>query len=818
MIPKKKNNAEGWIIAIISLVAIVFVAYNFGIAWEQAQKLNDGQENWNELFEMFRIFGENIEKNPFKEGLVWNKTIAQALGWGIGGWAIACLAVYNSRKNYIHGKEHGTAQWGKISEISHLFAENIMKQEIKKAKTEKEKKKIRAKYENANALFTKTEHISIYNYELNNNVVVLGGSGSGKTRGFVMPNLLQAHSSYVITDPKGEILEKSGKFLSEVKGYKIRVLNLDDKSLSDGYNPFYYLHVEDRPGYEERVLSLIETIIVNTDGGEKKGGSDPFWEKAEVLFLQAIFFFVCDAFPAEERNMTMVMKLISMLQIEEERDKKNSDLDIFAQLLEASLNEADTEFHRAGTENKGIKTYKEFRSKASGKTAKSIVISAVARLAPFDIEAVRRIFSYDTMKLEDLGEELTAIFVVVPPTDKTYNFIAGMLFQQMFQELQYCATQVHKHDGQRLTIPVRFVMDEFANTCTVPNFPKILAYARSFGIGIIPILQSLEQIKAMYKDEWGVIIDNCNAILYLGSISHMDTLDYMSKLIGKGTFDKKTTGRTKQYRGGSHSENYDVVGRELMDTSELRKLPKKNCILVLGGYNPFYSEKYDYKKHPNYKYTSDGNKKNSFAYVPPKPPELKPCVVESVDTDKATKKKSPRREEQDPAQAAKRGEEMFRAIVERMDEELDLIQVYSDPKQALNLLSRSVPYMTPASDTLTQVNDGSGSEHTQEAIEKALSFEKEDAAVDKIIGDIEDQLITYSTDPKQGAKYIAENAAHLAPKDTEVNDGSGSEHSEDEWQLDEEEPIAPVVEDTEDLSKNIMSLLDDAKDMAIDHE
>lgn len=464
--------------------------------------------------------------------------------------------------------------------------------------------KIKNKYKDADMPLTNTEHISIYNYVLNNNVLIMGGSGAGKTRGFVMPNILQAHSSYIVTDPKGEILEKAGYFLKNIKGYKIRVLNLDDKANSDGYNPFVYVHPE-REGFEERILSLIEAIIINTDGGEKKGGSDPFWDKAERLFLQSVFFFTAVAFPEEERNMNTVLALIGMLKIAEEEDAMDSDLDYFADMFAENF----------GEDHIGVQQYREFREKASGKTAKSIVISAVARLAPFRAQAIKKMFSYDTMQLDRVGEEKTAIFVVVPPTDDTFNFIAGMLFSQLFQELQYCATQVHKHEGQRLPVPCRFILDEFANTCKIPNFVKILAYARSFGIGIVPILQSLEQIKNMYKDEWGVIIDNCNTLLYLGSITHMDTLEYMSKLLGKGTFDKKTTGRTRG-KSGSSSQNFDKLGRELMDASEIRKLPKKNCLLVLGGRNPFYSEKYNYENHPNYRYTSDANSKYSFHFDP----------------------------------------------------------------------------------------------------------------------------------------------------------------------------------------------------------
>jgi len=499
---------------------------------------------------------------------------------------------------------------------SHTYTNSEKKRENKRAKKEYNQKlkeffnygkrvtKIKKKYEDADMIFTQTERISFFNWVLNMNTLVLGGSGSGKTRGFVMPNILQGHSSYIVTDPKGEILEKAGYFLSEIAGYKIRVLNLDEMTQSDCYNPFVYIH-PNRDGYEERVLTLIETIIINTEDGEKKSSPDPFWPMAERLFLQSIFFFTADGFVPEAQNMDTVLQLIGMLEIGEEEDKKQSDLDIFVQQF------AD----KFGEKHIGVQQFREFRSKASGKTAKSIVISAVARLAPFRASEVNRIFTRDDMQLDMVGEEKTALFVVVPPTTKTFNFIAGMLFTQLFQELQYCAAQKHKHEGQRLPVPCRFILDEFANTCTIPNFVQILAYARSFGIGITPILQSLEQIKKMYKDEWGVIVDNCNTLLYLGSITHGDTLEYMSKLLGKGTFDKRTSGRTRG-RSGSSSQNFDVIGRELLDSAEIRKLPKPNCLLVVGGRNPFYSEKYDYTSHPNYRFTSDANKKYSYHYIP----------------------------------------------------------------------------------------------------------------------------------------------------------------------------------------------------------
>jgi len=612
--------------------------------------------------------------------------------------------------------------------------------------------KIRKKYENADALFTKTERISIYNYLLNNNTLVLGGSGSGKTRAFVMPNILQAHSSFVVTDPKGEILEKAGHFLETVKGYKIHVLNLDEKSRSDGYNPFVYIHPE-RQGYEERVLMLIEAIIINTDGGEKKTGSDPFWDKAERLFLQAIFFFTCDGFVPEEQTMNTVLTLIGMLQLSEEEDNHDSDLDYFADIFR----------QKHGEEHIGVQQYKEFREKASGKTAKSIVISAVARLAPFRTSAVRRIFSYDSMCLERLGEEKSAVFVVVPPTDSTFNFIAGMLFTQMFQELQYCATQVHKHDGQRLPVPVRFILDEFANTCTIPHFVKILAYARSFGIGIVPILQSLEQIKNMYKDEWGVIVDNCNTLLYLGSITHMDTLEYMSKLLGKGTFDKKTTGRTRG-KSGSSSQNYDVIGRDLLDPAEIRKLPKSDCLLVVGGRNPFYSEKYDYPAHPNYKYTSDASHTFSYEYMPKEPKSKTPPALEVHHRDN---------------EMEQRINERVQVILERTWKETDEIQMSNNEQSLLNHMGQEFVHFAPIRDELLYTDEGTEETAEEEDLSKALTIHAEDEKFERrSLSNIE----SMSAEADKGCKFERRSLSNIESMSAEADQGCNNDEMHDKVQ------------------------------------
>lgn len=631
--------------------------------------------------------------------------------------------------------------------------------------------KIKKKYANADALFTKTEKISIYNYALNNNTLILGGSGSGKTRGFVMPNILQAHSSYVITDPKGEILEKSGHFLEKIKGYKIRVLNLDNKEASDCYNPFMYIHPE-RAGYEERVMSLIEVIIINTDGGEKRGGSDPFWDKAERLFLQAIFFFVCDGFVPHQRNMNTVNDLISMLTLEEEQDKKDSDLDYFV----------ETFARDNGEDHIGVQQYREFRGKAAGKTAKSIAISAVARLAPFKTKSVKRIFADDSMRLETIGEELTAIFVVVPPTDPTFNFIAGMLFMQMFQELQYSATQVHR---QRLPVPVRFILDEFANTCKIPEFVKILAYARSFGIGIVPILQSLEQIKNLYKDEWGVIVDNCNTLLFLGAITHMETLEYMSKLLGKGTFDKKTTGRTRG-RSGTSSQNFDVIGRDLMDTAEIRKIPKTDCLFIVGGRNPFYSTKYSYETHPNYGYTSDADRTLSYKYTPQ--------VITKREEVNIKAHVALTREEE-----ARLASESVKHITENISKTMNKIYINTDAARMLNSFGKAYVHYTP-------VGDEESPYSAEEYIGTLADIEEDDTRVDALIAlDSVEEVVTNSKEngievidtPSDLYAIIEDAGENLAPA---PNETMNVEDGEDEYLY---EGDYLYIEDVEDIGDDI---------------
>lgn len=630
---KKSSKSFRLIVVVACLLVIAFIALHGAAAYKYVQFRGDIQ-GLNVFAAVLVELEARASSDPL--GFEWNEHSAMWLGVSVFAFLLAYAHITLSKKKMISGKEHGTAVWGSKADIEDVFAENVLKGELAKAKREAPKEflkdlftgralapgakaarvergaskvaALKERYENADMLLTETERISIYNWRLNINSIIFGGSGSGKSRSHVLPNLLQAHSSFVVTDPKGELLAKAGKFLVEVMGYELRVLNIDNMAMSDCYNPFSYLW-PDRPGYEGRVLVLIETIIANTDGGEKQVGNDPFWGRGEECFLTSLFMFASDGFPDDERSMNTFFWLMSLLKIEEEQDNLDSDLDYFVEIFA----------ERFGEDHLGVELYREFRGKAAGKTAKSIVMSAVGRFTPFRTKDMKRVFSHDVMNLSELGEKKMAVFVVVPPTSKKFNFVAGMLFTQMFQELQYCAT-VKYQEKQQLPVPVRFILDEFANTCKIPNFPLIIAYARSFGIGIAPILQSLDQLKAMYKDDWGVIIDNCASMIYLGRIACPETLKFFSELLGKGTFDKCTSSRTRGKQGSS-SRSYDVIGRDLMDPSEIRKMPDDDCLLIVSGRSPFYSKKYKYKSHPNYQHTSDADPSNIFRHKPISLPE-----------------------------------------------------------------------------------------------------------------------------------------------------------------------------------------------------
>lgn len=625
--PQKKKSAIDYaipvLIALFALVFVIHLSCSVDTAKkETAKKIANGEsiENLEKSygFSIARVAQLQSERMgaPTKN-IYYNRYMLPFLGVSAFAGFVIVNYLKLSKKKYISGKEYGTAEWATSRTIAKLQSKYLYEEALKKAKSATDKEAVKEKYVEferwhnkkkmwykTDRIFTKTERICMFNYELNNNTLIIGGAGAGKSRGYVLPNLLQANTSNIVTDPKGELYGKVGYFLTKIKGHKLKILELGDfKHRSDCFNPLYYVH-RDRDGWEERVLTLIETLISNTDGGQNQKSSDPFWDKAERLFLQAIIYAVVQEFPDEEVNFKTVNQLIKWLEIEEEKDNKDSKLDIFFE-----------EFAKKyGDNNIAVQQFQEFRSKASGKTAKSIVISAVARLSPMKIAEIQRILSRDDMHLDMVGEEPTTIFVVKPPTVDECNFIAGMFFTILFQELNYCATVKHR-EQQRVPVPVHFYLDEFATTCRIPKFVEIQSYARSLGIGITVILQSLDQLKNIYEKEWGVVLDNSNTFLYLGNISSMETLKYVSELLGKGTFDKKSTSRTRG-KSGSSSQNFDKIGRELMTPDEIKKLPKKECLLFVSGKSPFISEKYDYSMHPYYEYSADKNSKYFYEHTP----------------------------------------------------------------------------------------------------------------------------------------------------------------------------------------------------------
>lgn len=480
------------------------------------------------------------------------------------------IYVYNfaGRRNFMVGKEHGSAEWGKHKNIGPFMDKNPEK----------------------NMLFTDTEGMSIDTRKTfrNNNVVVIGGSGSGKTRYFVKPNLMQCHSSYVITDPKGSLINETGQML-EKNGYKIKVFNLIDFAKSDHYNFFEYVHDE------KDILKLITNLITNTNGDKKGGGADPFWEKAETALLEALFAFVLMEAPKNEQNIGTVMELLRLAEVKEENENYKSPLDILFEDLKAEK-----------PDHFACKQYDLFKL-AAGKTAKSILVSVGVRLATFNIKAVSDMLSEDTIELDKIGEEKTALFIVISDSDRTFNFLAAMMYQQLFDSLFLKAEQKY---GGRLPIHVRFLLDEFANIGLIPNFEIYIATMRSREMSVNVILQNVAQLKGLYKDTWETITGNCDTLLFLGG-KEQSTCEYISKMIGKTTIDLRTTSESKGSQG-SFSNSGQVVGRELITPDEVGLLEGTECILSIRGVRPFRSRKYVIERHKRYKLLSDYNKKNTY--------------------------------------------------------------------------------------------------------------------------------------------------------------------------------------------------------------
>ena len=488
--------------------------------------------------------------------------------------AVIWFIVYNKKKNakkFRQGREYGSARWGSCKDIEPYVDE---------------------KFEN-NILLSNTERLTmnsrpkIPKYARNKNVLVVGGSGSGKTRFFVKPNLMQMHSSYVVTDPKGTVLVECGKML-EKNGYEIKVLNTINFKKSMHYNPFAYLRSE------KDILKLVQTIMVNTKGEGEKSSED-FWTKAERLYYTALIGYLYYEAPIEEQNFATLLAFIDASEVREEDENFKNAVDYIFEALEK---EKPNHF--------AVKQYKKYKL-AAGKTAKSILISCGARLAPFDIGELRNLMEYDEMGLDTIGDKKTALFIIISDTDDTFNFVVAMMYTQLFNLL---CDKADDEYGGRLPVHVRCLLDEFSNIGQIPKFEKLIATIRSREISASIILQAKSQLKAIYKDHAETIQGNCDSELFLGG-KEGTTIKELSENLGKETIDLYNTSETRSNQK-SFGLNYQKLGKELMSRDELKIMDGGKCILEIRGARPFYSDKFDITKHKNYRLLSDYNDKNTF--------------------------------------------------------------------------------------------------------------------------------------------------------------------------------------------------------------
>ena len=494
-----------------------------------------------------------ITYTPYTFKCILIFTVAYFLGIGI----------YESQKrNYRRGVEHGSAKWGNVSEICRRYCEKQYTQ---------------------NLLLTQHFRMGLdgYKHKRNLNVLVVGGSGAGKSRTYAIPNIMQCNCSMVITDPKAELLRKTGGVL-ERNGYEVRVFDLINPETSWCYNPFAYVRDD------KDVLKLINNLIRNTT---PKGAqsSDPFWEKSETALLQALMLYLLHEAPPEEQNFPMIMEMIGSAQVKEDDEDYQSPLDILFERLEMR-----------DPESIAVKQYAIYKQ-AAGKTAKSILISVGVRLAAFNLKQIANLTCTDELDLYSIGEKKVALFCCIPDADTSMNYLVGMIYSNLFQTLYYVADRKY---GGRLPIPVHCIMDEWPNVALPDDFDKILATMRSRGISCSIIIQNIAQMKALFKDSYESLIGNCDEFLYLGG-NEKEGHKYVSELLGKETLDTNTYGQTKG-RSGSYSVNYQQTGRELLTPDEIRLLDNRKAILFIRGERPIMDDKYDLKKHVNFRYTEDG--------------------------------------------------------------------------------------------------------------------------------------------------------------------------------------------------------------------
>ena len=521
-------------------------------------------EDGMNLFQWMGRFSQVLER-PFAIG--WTAHTPKFMLVSLIIYAFGIALYYSGRENRRPGEEYGSAKWGDPKALCQKYMDYQHKE--------------------ANIILTQRVRLGMdgYKTQRNMNILVIGGSGSGKTRYFCKPGLYSANCSYLVTDPKGELLKAAGGLLLSL-GYEVRVFNLIDPEQSDCYNPFVYVREE------KDVLSLIDNLIKNTTP-RNASSNDPFWEKAEVALDSALMLYLIHEAPQDEQNFETMIYMMNFADVREEDEQYRSPLDMLFRALEE-----EQPAHVA------VKQYKVFKQ-AAGKTAKSILVTAAVRLAAFNIPQYAAMTSMDEMDFGSLGERKRAIFCVIPVNDSSMNYLVGMLYTQCFQELYRRADL--KYNG-RLPVPVRVLQDEWANVAQPESYPKILATCRSYNIGLNIIVQNVQQIKALYEKEHESIIGNCDTLLFLGGGNEPASLEFIVKLLGRETLATRTRGLTKG-RNGSSTTNYQQTGRDLMTIDEVRKLDTNKAILFIRGEDPVIDRKYNLKRHPNIKLTSDGKAK-----------------------------------------------------------------------------------------------------------------------------------------------------------------------------------------------------------------
>lgn len=554
----KKINPVVW--AVLA-VPVIYMAMVLACSYEAG----------TDLFALMERFGLLLGRPDL---LRWTAYTPRCILGALVCYGLAVTLYYSDHENRRPGEEYGSAKWGSARELNKQYADPNGK----------------------NVILTK--HVSIgldgYKHQRNLNILVVGGSGSGKTRFFCKPGIMSVNCSYLIVDPKGEMLRSTGYLLKD-EGYDIKVFDLIHPRQSDGYNPFTY--IRDDPD----VLKLMDNLVKNTTP-PKGASNDPFWEKAEIALDSAMMLYLLYEAPAEEQNFEMLMFMLECARVMEEDEQYQSPLDLLFQTLE----ERDPS-HIA------VREYKVYKQ-AAGKTAKSILVTASVRLAAFIFPQYAAMMQTDEMDFASMGERKRAIFCVIPVNDGSMNYLVSMLLTQCFQQLYLRADE--RYNG-RLPMPVRVIQDEWANVAQPDSYPKVLATCRSYNIGINIIVQNIQSIKALYKDEWEGIIGNCDTLLFLGGGNEPTSLEFVSKLLGKETVHTRTRGQTKG-RSGSSSVNYQQTGRDLMTPDEIRMLPADDALLFIRGEKPVWDKKYNIKKHPNVRRTADGRAK-PYIHNPPVP-------------------------------------------------------------------------------------------------------------------------------------------------------------------------------------------------------